>query len=196
MADEDVIEQEEVDDSPPFSIIDGSTYYRRKKEWHLFADFTLKILGEITHGGLWVCAFGARVLGRHVERRIVIPASSFDGKVKFLEKTRQSFGGGTFNISEGALLESYYSFLKEEYYEGRPRQYYAAECIDLQTHTSDYWCLSKEVLYERSIGLLHSSIEERNVGKSLTLAKGHGVATRKNPTMLAGGNQNKCGASV
>ena len=48
-------------------------------------------------------------------RRIVIPASSFDGKVKFLEKTRKSFGGGTFNISEGALLESYYSFLKEEY---------------------------------------------------------------------------------
>ena len=80
-------------------------------------------------------------------RRIVIPASSFDGKVKFLEKTRKSFGGGTFNISEGALLESYYSFLKEEYYEGRPRQYYAAECIGLQPHMSDYWCLSKEVCY-------------------------------------------------
>ena len=80
-------------------------------------------------------------------RRIVIPASSFDGKVKFLEKTRKSFGGGTFNISEGALLESYCSFLKEEYYEGRPRQYYAAECIGLQPHTSDYWCLSKEVCY-------------------------------------------------
>ena len=80
-------------------------------------------------------------------RRIVIPASSFDGKVKFLEKTRKSFGGGTFNISEGALLESYYSFLKEEGYEGRPRQYYAAECIGLQPHMSDYWCLSKEVCY-------------------------------------------------
>ena len=57
-----------MDDSPPFSIIDGSTYFRRKKEWHLFGDFLLKILGEITDGGLWVCAFGACVLGRHVER--------------------------------------------------------------------------------------------------------------------------------
>lgn len=142
-----LILQEDVDDSPPFSIIDGSTYYRRKKEWDLFADFSLKILGEITEGGLWVCAFGARVLGRHVERRIVIPTSAFDGKVKFLEKTRKSFGGGTFNISEGALLESYYSFLKDEYYEEKPRQYYAAECIGLQPYRSDYWCLSKEVSY-------------------------------------------------
>ena len=75
-------------------------------------------------------------------RRIVIPASSFDGKVKFLEKTRKSFGGGTFNISEGDLLESYYSFLKEEYYEGRPRQYYAAECICLQPHTSAWLLVS------------------------------------------------------
>ena len=52
---------------------------------------------------------------------------------------------------------------------------------------------------ESSIGLLHSSIEERNVGKSLTLhllAKGQGVGTHKHPTLLAGGNQNQCGASV
>ena len=52
---------------------------------------------------------------------------------------------------------------------------------------------------ESSIGLLHSSIEERNVGKSLTLdllAKGQGVPTCKHPTMLAGGDQNQCGASV
>ena len=34
----------------------------------MFADFSLKILGEITDGGLWVCGFGGRVLGRHVER--------------------------------------------------------------------------------------------------------------------------------
>ena len=40
----------------------------RKKEWHLFGDLSLKILREITEGGLWVCVFGARVLGRHVER--------------------------------------------------------------------------------------------------------------------------------
>ena len=78
-------------------------------------------------------------------RRIVIPASAFDSKVKFLEKTRKSFGGGTFNINEGALLENYYLFLKEEYNEGVPRQYFAAECIGLQKSKNDYWCLSSEV---------------------------------------------------
>ncbi|XP_020603937.1 uncharacterized protein LOC110042885 isoform X2 [Orbicella faveolata] len=137
--------QEEVDDNPPFCIMEGSTFFRRKKEWNLFGDFSLKILGEITEGGFWVCAFGTRVLGRHVERRIVIPASAFDSKVKFLEKTRKSFGGGTFNINEGALLENYYLFLKEEYNEGVPRQYFAAECIGLQKSKNDYWCLSSEI---------------------------------------------------
>jgi len=78
-------------------------------------------------------------------RRIVIPASAFDSKVKFLEKTRKSFGGGTFNINEGALLENYYLFLKEEYNEGVPRQYFAAECIGLQKSKNDYWCLSSEI---------------------------------------------------
>lgn len=80
-------------------------------------------------------------------RRIVIPASAFDGKVKFLEKTRKSFGGGTFNISEGALLESYYSFLKDKYSEAKARQYFAVKCIGLQEQSiSDYWCLSSEVI--------------------------------------------------
>ena len=60
--------QDEVDDSPSFCIKDGSTFFLRKKEWELFGDFSLKILGEITDGGFWVCAFGTRVLGRHVER--------------------------------------------------------------------------------------------------------------------------------
>lgn len=60
--------QEEVDDNPPFCIMEGSTFFRRKKEWELFGDFSLKILGEITDGGFWVCAFGTRVVGRHVER--------------------------------------------------------------------------------------------------------------------------------
>lgn len=80
-----------------------------------------------------------------LNRRIVIPASAFDSKVKFLERTRKSFGGGTFNINEGALLESYYLFLKEEYNEGVVRRYFAAECIGLQKFKNDYWCLSSEV---------------------------------------------------
>ena len=67
-----------------------------------------------------------------LNRRIVIPASAFDSKAKFLEKTRKSFGGGTFNINGGALLEHHYLLLKEEYSEGVPRQYFAAECIGLQ----------------------------------------------------------------
>lgn len=52
---------------------------------------------------------------------------------------------------------------------------------------------------ESSIGMLHSSLAERNVGKSLTmdiLAKAQGVPSRKHPTMLAGGDQSQSGTSV
>ena len=65
--------------------------------------------------------------------------------MRFLDKTRKSFEGGTFNINEGALLESYYLFLKEEYNQGVAMQYFAAECIGLQQTKTEYWCLSSEV---------------------------------------------------
>jgi hypothetical protein len=42
-------------------------------------------------------------------------------------------------------------------------------------------------------------MDERNVGKSLTLdilAKGQGVAARQHPIMLAGGDQTQTGTSV
>ena len=47
--------------------------------------------------------------------------------------------------------------------------------------------------------MLHSSLGERNVGKSLTmdlLAKGEGVVSRSHPTLLAGGDQSQSGTSV
>lgn len=78
-------------------------------------------------------------------RRIAIPASAFDDKVKFLEETRKSFGAGTFNISEDVLLRRHYFFVKDEYNEGKPSFFYAAECICLRQCRSDYWCLLKEV---------------------------------------------------
>lgn len=53
-------------------------------------------------------------------RRIAIPASAFDDKVKFLEETRKSFAAGTFNISEDVLRRSYYFYVKDEYNEGKP----------------------------------------------------------------------------
>ena len=46
---------------------------------------------------------------------------------------------------------------------------------------------------------MHSSIEERNVGKLLTLdllAKGQGIPTHKQKSVLGGGDQTRCGASV
>lgn len=52
---------------------------------------------------------------------------------------------------------------------------------------------------ESTVCLLHSSIEERNVGKLLTLdllAKGQGVPTHKHKSVLAGRDQTRCGASV
>ena len=79
-------------------------------------------------------------------RRIVIPASAFDSKPKFLEKTRNAFGGGLFNISDANArdIEAYYNYLKEEYYAGTPKAFYAVELIGRQKETGS-WCLSKEV---------------------------------------------------
>ena len=49
--------------------------------------------------------------------------SAFDSRVKFLEKTRRSFGGRVSNVSEGGLLERYHFSLKEDYYGGVVRWY-------------------------------------------------------------------------
>ena len=52
-----------------FYIDGGATYFQKKrKESFLFGAFYMKIIGEITEGGFWVCVFGAKVLGRLVER--------------------------------------------------------------------------------------------------------------------------------
>ena len=52
-----------------FYINGGATYFQKnRKESFLFGDFYMKIIGEITEGGFWVCVFAAKVLGRLVER--------------------------------------------------------------------------------------------------------------------------------
>ena len=84
-------------------------------------------------------------------RRIVIPASSFDSKTKFLDRTRKGFVGGTFTIVEGALLQRYHSFLKEDYKEGKIREYFAGSSIGMQLKGKDYWCLSREVGFKSFI---------------------------------------------
>ncbi|KAJ7385976.1 hypothetical protein OS493_012309 [Desmophyllum pertusum] len=45
--------QEDGVDKTSFSIIEGATYYQRKKESVVFGDFFLKLIGEITDGH-WV----------------------------------------------------------------------------------------------------------------------------------------------
>ena len=55
------------------------------------------------------------------------------------------------------------------------------------------------IIDESSISLLHSTIADRNVGKSLTLdilSKAQGVNRRHHSLLLAGGDQNKTGTSV
>jgi len=75
----------------------------------------------------------------------VLHPSAFDSRVKFLEKTRRSFGGGAFNVSVGGLLERYLSSLKEDYYRGVVRRYHAAECVGQQTLGKGHWCFSSEI---------------------------------------------------
>ena len=62
------ISDDDVQGDVPFSIRDGKTYINREGEWELFGDFTLKIWGEISSVGFWVCYCGSRVLGRLEER--------------------------------------------------------------------------------------------------------------------------------
>ena len=81
-------------------------------------------------------------------RIIVVPTNAFDSKIKFLEKTRNAFGGGTFSLSEAVTsdIQNFYSFLKHQYNTEEPRAYYAVEVIGQQP--SSYWCLSREVSHE------------------------------------------------
>lgn len=81
----------------------------------------------------------------NIYRRIILLPNAFDSGVKFLEKTRKSFGGETFTQNEAALLEWYHSYFKEEYYNGSIRRYYAAFCIGKQALGQDYWCLSGQI---------------------------------------------------
>ena len=74
--------------------------------------------------------------------------SAFDSRIKFLERTRRSFGGGVFNVSEGCLIERYHSSLKEDYYRGVVRRYHVAECFGQQTLGKGCWCLSSEVMHQ------------------------------------------------
>ena len=69
----------------------------------------------------------------------------FDSKTKFLEKTRNAFGGGTFSLNEPFpnLVQRFYSFLKETYQKEGPKEYRAIDVIGKQP--TSYWCLSREV---------------------------------------------------
>ena len=75
----------------------------------------------------------------------MIPTNAFYSKIKFLEKTRNAFGGGTFSLNEACthFVHKFYTFLKENYNKEEPKEYYAAEIIGKQP--TSHWCLSREV---------------------------------------------------
>ena len=78
-------------------------------------------------------------------RIIAVPTNAFDSKTKFLEKTRNAFGGGTFSLNEACTndIQAFYSFLKDSYHKEQPKAYYAVNVIGRQP--SSHWCLSREV---------------------------------------------------
>lgn len=80
-------------------------------------------------------------------RTIVLPASAFDTKQRFLDTLREKFGGGTFNFSKGVTaddLADYCAYLKEDFQNGDIRRtVYFTSYIGFQCDS--YWMLSKKV---------------------------------------------------
>ena len=98
---------------------------------------------------------GYNILNPHIfcftlyRRTIVLPATAFDSRMRFLQEVRSSLSldsavlnlGGTVTAS---TIADYYAFLKEDAVNSRT--YYRARHLGYQG--DEYWLLSSEVIYQ------------------------------------------------
>ena len=84
-------------------------------------------------------------------RTIIVPASAFDTKQRFLDVLREKCGAGTFNFCKGVTaddLADFCSFLKEDfrrYGNQQTRRCRFASHVGFQR--DKYWILSKQVKF-------------------------------------------------
>lgn len=86
-------------------------------------------------------------------RTVVLSASAFNSRHRFLEQLRRRFGGGTFNLAGNIAtntLADYYSSLKEDALSDPDRDkrvFFHSDHFGFQSGT--YWILSPDVsIYE------------------------------------------------
>ncbi|CAH3122416.1 unnamed protein product, partial [Porites lobata] len=141
---------------PKFIIENGKTYVLYTSERQEFGDFSLKLMGELSfqgeveeREGHWVASCTAHVMGRLETRTVVLSASAFDSRHRFLEQLRRRFGGGTFNLAGNIAtntLADYYSSLKEDALSDPDRDkrvFFHSDHFGFQSGT--YWILSPDL---------------------------------------------------
>jgi hypothetical protein len=77
-------------------------------------------------------------------RRVVLSASAFDSKTKFLTDLRCSIGSGVLNLSgwvTSSTISDFYTYLKEDL--DNPCDFYKADHLGYQE--KGYWILSRDV---------------------------------------------------
>lgn len=140
-----------------FFIENGKTYIVNENDRQEFGDFCLKLLGElifegdtVDREGHWVASCSAYVRGVLETRTVVLSASAFDSRQRFLEQLRKRFGSGTFNISGNIkvanALAHYYSTLKEDAHSNPDctgKVFFHADHLGYQKGT--YWILSPDL---------------------------------------------------
>jgi hypothetical protein len=90
----------------------------------------------------------------YFSRTIILLASSFDTKQRFLDTLREKFGWGTLNFNKGVTVDDladYCSFLKEDFqnYGNEQSQRMLVECFTSHVgfQSNKYWTLSKQVKF-------------------------------------------------
>ena len=82
----------------------------------------------------------------HYCRTIVLPATAFDSRMKFLQELRKSFGSAILNLGgtiTTSTIADYYAFLKDDV--SNDCKFYRANHLGYQG--DDYWLLSSEVTF-------------------------------------------------
>ncbi|KAL9977072.1 hypothetical protein ACROYT_G014437 [Oculina patagonica] len=153
-----------------FFVSKGKTFIHGKNETHEFADFKMKIVGEIhpnseSGGGDIIVnisssnkgvkyrklhKFGQQVC-KQIIKQVPLASSDFDSRQKIFNSLRAVFPNGTLSLGESAsnkIVAKYFTHLKQKYVnsvsedESLKRICYQTDSLGRQSHS--YWLLSPE----------------------------------------------------